>query len=604
MVFANPVFLGYSGNPDTGKTGIVFLDDSFSMSGKDEKGSFLEQGKKCLGDILSSYREPDNLYVMTSSSAVTNRGIPLYSGISGLLDSMNNSSVSYLPLNLPGLLNKADDILKSSVMLVDEIFVISDFHGTNLQKPVSENQYSHLSGDKVHFYAVNTGNREPANISILKAEVMTRLPEVSKEVKVRISVHNHNNFTVTNKVLLLIVNNIKTSEKAIDISANETAEFELSFKPDKPGDFSGYAEIVRTDAIDDEILQDDRRYFTIKIPEFYRVAVFSEKSGDSRYVKLALETADNELTGNSKTFRMSDISSFGELAGYNALFICGKKSFSQEEGIKISEYLNGGGGVFIFPPPDADVSSYNINLLSKAGGMSIGELIKPKENENPRVKFDRINFEHPLLSGIFKNDRLSSTADGNVIESPMLKSYFNLLSSNFTISLIALSDKHLFISESKVSGGKLLLCAVSSTDNMSDFPQKPLFLPLITRSVAYLARDVNPPLEYTIGLNNLWTSNTIPGIYSAGNAFAKNESKTAFNTDTTESFLKKASGKEIEDYFSKAGLRHIHYLNNTSDIVKIINQNRDGKELWLYFLFITFALMVVEIIYAKSIEKM
>lgn len=667
LAFSNPVYEGYAGDAGSvRKKAIVFIDDSFSMNVKNEQGLYLEQAKEALKDILKLFNETDEVYAIPSSVVGMNEKKIVYNDFQEMLDSVNNVNSSFKSLSMNEVLNLTDELLENKNSLLNEVYIISDFQRSSFNKELTSNiEYKNLSDENVRLYLVNIGQREANNLSVDDIELKTKIIEKDKNIRLIADVTNHSKFNVFNKAVNLVVDNNIVGEKVIDIGSLETKEVEFNFRPEKSGNISGYIQLTQNEFTDDEISEDNKYYFAFYVPEIINVGIIEDNPLDSRFVRLALETAKkitSDSSGHSDgLFNVSQLRTVSnDINKYDMVFIINKHNFSANESEVINKYIERGGGVFIFPGKDIDVNNYNNVLLSSLNAFKIGKLnyidFQDIETRFIKIKFETIDFEHPIMYGIFQNEKLSITSEptssGFNIESPLIKSYYPILLNDNSSPVITLSNNTVFLAEVKTLKGKILFSSVSADNDMSDFPMKSIFAPLIVRSVYYLGENVTGDLQYTLGKKNIipvrglkeitnlilpdnktiqysvtlpsseenpvnelnskeeipvalsYSANTeLPGFYSFKDSLQNKNFLFALNGEKGESDLQKAEEEVITDYFEEAGFENVTYISEPSSVSAIVINERKGIELWKYFLMAAFAFLLLELIYSKRLEK-
>ena len=661
LAFANPIYEGYTGDEGSvRKKAVIFIDDSFSMNRKDENGLYFEQVKKTFEDVLKLFKETDEVYVVPSSVITMKEKKVLYNDFKEIIDSISKANTSYKSLSVNEILNYTNELFEKSSGLINEVYIISDFQKTNFESELPTPLELENISDKVQLYLVNIGQRDANNISIDDVKVQSRIIEKGKRIKLKAYITNHSKYNVFNKTVSLVIEDEVVSESVVDIGSLETKEIDLDFRPGASGNVGGYVQLLQSEFIDDEISEDNKFYFTIYVPAIFNVCIVEDDPADSRFIRLALETAKKIISDLSSSedalFNISQVRGVTKsIYNYDMIFIISKRSFSQSESEIIKEYLNNGGGVFIFPGRSIDVNNYNNALLNSINAFRIGGPFYNVQDEQgiSQLKFERIDYEHPVLSEIFQNERLSITKDDFNIESPDIKSYYEILLNEVSISIITLSNKKNFLVESKSSNGKLLFCAVSSTTDMSDLPLRSIFAPLIVRSVYYLGGDPKGEIQYTLGrrniipvkdLNNItnlllpegskisfdvslkedrentdeseksfegeeyvslpYSYNTnVSGLYTFLDLNTNERYSFALNSEKRESDLQKANVDDVINYFKEKGFQNVTYIKNPFELEASVKQERRGIELWKYFLLAAIAFLLLELYYSRKLER-
>jgi hypothetical protein len=619
LAFSNPVYKEYFPvkNPDIRKVGIFVLDNSFSMNTKDGKGNYIEQAKNSIRQILSLYNPNDKLFLITSSRLKNSDGE--YKNNQLLIDSLTNLDFTCIPFELQNLLNSVKEIIKIENFPLYEVYFLSDFQKINLSNENIEKDLFRNMPENVHFYNIYIGEREANNISIEKVEIKSKILETNKDIKVSVILKNHNKFNTLNKQVNLFIDDKKVAESVVDLVSQERKEITLTFKPSRTGSTGGYVELLQNDFFEDEIIQDNKSYFSYYIPGKINIGLVSSNDINTKYIKLAIESAEklNNINNNLKFYNLNRSSNINDvIKNSDMIIISAKNSFSDEESNSLKDYIKNGGGVLVFPDKSISIESYN-SLFSKLEAFKLGELTRIGSDTSMNNKFDKIDFEHPIFSGAFKNEELSITNDKFFVESPKISFVFNILPGKNTINLMQIAGQKIFLSESFFGEGELIFCSVSASDDMSDFPMKSLFPLIINKSIFYLGIGAYKNENNVIGKNNVISisKNKLysipynskykePGIYSIEDSASNQNYFFALNRDSLESDFRKAELKDIKDFFNSYGFKNTEYLDVNSDIKPVILKSREGIELWKYLLLLALIFIILEMLYAKKLERM
>ncbi|MBR9974709.1 MAG: hypothetical protein KFF77_03940, partial [Bacteroidetes bacterium] len=193
-----------------------------------------------------------------------------------------------------------------------------------------------------------------------------------------------------------------------------------------------------------------------------------------------------------------------------------------------------------------------------------------------------------------------------------------------------------FLLDARVEKGRVLAFAVSPNLRWSDFPFKGLFLPLLNRSMFYLAaREDNAiPLvvgastEVTVteavtgdelfelrgddqaverivpkslpsGLVFPVTSPAQPGLYTL-NAGTEVLRALAVNTDPVEADLARADGQQRREFFARLGITQVSELAREANVAQAVTELRYGVELWKYMLALAILCAIAEMLIARE----
>lgn len=645
LCFSSPVFEGYAGSGnESNTTALIFIDNSFSMSARDNNGMYLNQAKEAVKKILENHKESDEIHFIPTSWIGMKKKNTYYNSFKEISDSLDKINFSYKPEFIDEVISLSNTILSESKNSRKEIFIISDFQKNNFNREILGNEFKNFNDNSINTYLIKVGNREIRNLSLDSFVTVTKILEKDKDVKIKIYLTNHSEYNLKNKTINLYVDNELKAERVVDVNSYEKKEIEFIFKTSRSGSTNGVIELVQSEFQDDEILQDNKYYFTIYIPGHFEIGLIGDNPKDYSFIKLALETATNilsdSLSKKSELFKINYESSIPEnISKNNIVFIANKNIFSDNEAQVLKEYISNGGGAFIFLGNDIDPNNYNATILNKLNSVRIEKLNNDKAlNEN--LKFEKVDFENPLLSEIFSNQKLNITAEKFNIESPKINSYFELLPGENSNPVITLSNNKPFLIESNLSKGKVIISSVSASNDFSDFPVKSIFVPVIIRSIYYLSNNFEIQKQYIAGNSNLIAIRDIKniseielpnkssvkpeikfenesenflylpyndnssqtGIYTLQDS-AGAENSFSMNYNPSESNPLTMSKIELTEYFKKNNLNNVRIIESEENISESIKESKTGLSLWKYFLIGALLFLAGELLLSKSLEK-
>jgi hypothetical protein len=225
------------------------------------------------------------------------------------------------------------------------------------------------------------------------------------------------------------------------------------------------------------------------------------------------------------------------------------------------------------------------------------------------------------------------------VESPRIRTSARFALTPQSDPIITLTNGAPFLAGQRVGTGRLLLFAVPPTTEWSDFPTKGVFVPLLHRTVLYLAREQTRSDEVTPGseivlrssttTTGSWTirnpekvdvtaSPTIQafqqllrfqatdqlGIYTV---LAKDTAiqKFVVNLDPRESRTRKATSSEIGNLLRRLGIESsaVHEGIRAENIERTVLESRFGVELWKYCILFALIVAIIELLVARTSRK-
>jgi uncharacterized membrane protein len=622
--FARPALKGLAlgGTTSAAKTTAVFiLDNTFSMSAVDANGSYFNQAKQTILDLIKNLQQGDEAALVLMADQ-GNDVIKPTLNISEFIKQVKNADISYSSGTVNHALIRAAEILDKSNNFNKEIYLLSDFQQGRLIEGKSFPDLSRLLNDKIKLYTFNYSGKDIYNLGIDDLKLNTQIFEKGKPVSFNTVVTNYSAQPADNTVVSLFIGGERSAQQSISLSPGESRIITMQASAKSTGYIDAVAELE-----DDDIIYDDKRYANFYIPDQIPVAIFYDNENDIKFIETALgltESGSIKLTVKN----LNQISSL-DLSQFDAVVIVGSKGISNIESLK--SYVENGGGLFLMPGEQTDLTDFT-NLTLKTGLPSPeGTAGKINETVNA-LSFDKIEFDHPIFKNIF------SDGEKKKIQSPDIYFHYKISTLGRGINIISLTDGTSFLSDYKIGKGKTLLLNISPVLSWSNFPLKNIFAPLLLKSVFYLASKDIPENDYFAGkpvtvnlpgvalpqvkamrpddtgefinLERSGSANFV--VYgrtnTAGNyKFYSGEKRVAeisVNTDPAESVTKYISISDFRKY-----LDEIHFMGKFISISKdenpseVVMRSRFGSELWRLFLFAALITGLVEMAVSRSAKK-
>jgi hypothetical protein len=646
LMFSRPFEKGYlfSANSKIRSSVLLVLDDSFSMLSRETGGSDFDAAKGKLTETLNLFDENDEIYFSTVSNINSQNKSFIFTDINTLRDSIKNTKVSDVTRNINTVIYFSNKILESSSNPNKEIFLFTDGQKSFLSGNAPITTDVKLA-ENTKLNIILSGSRKGNNLSIDTVDVVTKIFEKNKPVKIKCTVTNHNVFNVANKSVIFTSSpKPYRDEKVIDIPANSSVEVEFSVVPGASGFISGNVELQQKEISDDEIPNDNKQFFTFYAPPKVKVLMASESSTDLSYLKLALSASEEMMkdsTGSKAVFYDIDQITGSdlirkELTNYNCIIVVNKASFTSDEANKINDYINNGGGVIIYPGVNTQLENYNNTFLRIIDVPNINSKFSATES-NPSYKFENIDLSHPIFDGIF-TQKLDAK-ESILKDSPEIKSGFDLQAGKNSEPIITLNANKNFLVEYSRGKGKLLLFAVPPDLNGSNYPAKSIFSPITVRSILYLSpvNTIKPAIsgkDYFLdfsGFGKLDTSSISVSLQSNNSPIGnlklddKNslvnlkgflnsnsnykltqKSETVFefpsNFEKSESLLDKYTSIEITSLLKEKLQANVNVISPENTLSASILALRTGKEMWQYFLLFALLFLLIEYFIARTIK--
>lgn len=623
--FARPTLKGFAlgGTTSAAKTTAVFiLDNTYSMSAVDANGSYFNQAKQAITELLQNLQEGDEAALVLVSDQGNEKIKPTLN-LDEFSKQLKDAAVSYSSGTLNHSLIRAAEILGESRNFNKEIYLLSDFQKGRLSEEKSLPDLSKLLNDKVKLYTFNYSGKEIYNLGIDNLEVNTQIFEKDKPISFNATVTNYSNQSADNTVVSLFVNGERSAQQSISLAPGESKVIPM----ESVAKTTGYTDAV-AELEDDDILQDNRRYANFYIPDKIPVGIFYDDENDISFIKTALSLTSETGTIKLIEKNINQISSF-DLSQFDVIIIDASGNVINTERLKA--YVENGGGLFLMPGGKSDVSGFS-NITSALNLPNPVGVTGSLNQTNNTVSFDKIEFEHPIFQNIF------SQTDKKKLDSPEIYYHLKLSSEGKGVTIISLTDGTSFLGDYKIGKGKVLILNTSPVLSWSNFPLKNIFAPLFLKSVFYLASKDRPENEYLAGKPVLISLSDIAlpqikverpdkteefiNLEKSGSLNFITYSKTdltgnykfysgekivddiSVNTNPEESVIKYLSEEDFNKYLEGIHFkgRHISISKNENPS-QIVMQSRFGSELWRLFLIAALITALLEMVVGRSAKK-
>ncbi len=617
---------------------VILLDNSYSMNYETKDGPVFKLAKDKAKRILNQLKEGDeaSLIVFNLSPELINPQ-PTYDfkNLMKYLD--EEAELSAEITNVGSALKKGYEILKISKNLNQEIYLITDMEKSGW----SSLPPGFLSGEnkKVKLYVVDVSPPEKQNLCIENVEFGNQLIEPGKQFQLTARIANFTSQPATKLLVGLYLDGKRVGQSDTDIEEGGKSTIQFTAEVENAGIHTGFFELT-----DDDLMIDNRRYFTFKIPEKIRVLLVGENERDTRYLSLAL----NPLDAGDARKEVTPVSK-GELPSidfnqYQAIIFSNLSRLTDVQLANLERFIQRGSGIFFILGDKIDPEFYSKEILKRFFDLNTSASLTLTKSAEGFFSLEKFDLDHPIFQ-VYR--------DVEKEKLPVIKffSIFPLPESGNVNSIARFNLGKPALLEKNYGAGKILLWAAPLEESEGDLVMHPFFVPFINRSVECLASDLSRldeeilvdskiirefPSDLTEKgmelIDPQMKKIALQSSFSArdGSAFNKQTDKLILRIDHTPlpgiySILTRSSstGEEIVDRFAvnispidsdpqkidrteaekKLEKLNFFYINPQDDIEKSILQSRYGKELWKTFLWVALGLLVLEMYLAKSRKK-
>ncbi|MBI3860627.1 MAG: BatA domain-containing protein [Planctomycetia bacterium] len=402
---------------------IIVIDASTSMGLVSRDESLFERARQAARAIAGQGRPGDVFNLVRLSNVPPSVIVPdLAYEPAKVVDEIEQMSLPHGTADVPGCLEKVADLLKLAPDVPQkEVYLISDFQRTSWS--------AGPEGDAVRtrsllkqidaagkIVLVDVGQFETANVAVTSLESLEAFVTPARPAPLRATIRNFGTERVTGRHIELLVDDKLVEQRAVDLAAGaEAVENYLV-----PFSYGGERRVqVRLQK--DSLPLDDQRWLVVPVKD--KIRVLCVNGGHARtargkatdYLELALApeaVRARRAPGGADRSRIEPtVISEGELqgfdlGGYDCVFFCNVRRFTDREAQVIETYLQGGGGVVWSLGDQVSAESYDEILFRQGTGSlpaRLGDRQGEIEQRETAFEFDPGDFSHPIVAAFQGN---------------------------------------------------------------------------------------------------------------------------------------------------------------------------------------------------------
>jgi len=518
FAFAQPYFA----NRDivkTEKETVIYLDNSFSMQTKGEKGDLL---KRAVQELLNTVPEDEQVSIFTNTETYKN------TTIKSIRNELLQLDYSHQQEAIPAVILKGRKLFSKQQNSVKNLILISDFQ-----------QNEQLSVQNDSTFNTNYIQLKPANANNIALDSLYISEQDASSVTIAVVLKN-SGVPVQDVPVSLYDGGSLIAKSSVNVDTQNKSEVTFSIPSNKV--------IQGNIRIDDNSLQfDNNLYFNINSPEKINVLAINE-TDDEFLKKLYTEDEFNLISSPLKQLN------YNAIATQQLIILNELKTIPNPLLTALRSFKQNGGSLVIIPAKESNLGSYN-ELLRANNIWSIKEI--PNVTEK---KITKINFSHPLFTNVFEKKVTN-------FQYPKVNHYFYM--EKASAAILSLENNGQFLVENDQT---YLFTAPINTKN-SNFKNTPLIVPIFYNIGKNSLRLTN--LYYTLGKENTFDVQTSLA-QDAVLTLAKGDQKFIPLQQTANQKVRMTT----DEFPNEAG---IYTIKNQETDLQNISYNFDRKESTLQY---------------------
>lgn len=572
LAFAQPFFEAKDSKNATNEMYII-LDNSFSMQAKGKKGELL---KRAVQELLENTPETAQFSLLTNTENFWN------TDIKASKNSLQNLKYSATPFELSSIMAK---IKAHKSAHKKDIVIITDAVG------LAEKDVKNIDTEEKPYFIIPEAEQKN-NVSIDSVFINQTL-ENFYEIGINLSAYGED----FKPISMALYNQKKLIAKTI-INFNSKKK-KINFTIPKEA-FHGYVTIE-----DNGLTYDNKLYFSISKAKKTNVISIGEPE-KSNFLSRIYTSAEF----NYSNYSISSLD-YNSLEKQNTIILNELIEVPQALQTTLKAFVSKGGNLVVIPAEKSSISNLN-TFLGNFGKI----LFKNLENKDKLIT--KINFDHPLFSGVFENKITN-------FQYPKTSKSFEI--SSAYPAVLSYEDQSVFVTmiQNPVSGITVFSAPINTTN--SNFQQSPLIVPLfykmgqnnqktgvnaltIGNNQPYfvdvlLSKDAilevkgNDdsfiPIQQILNNKVKLTFNDFPETAGNYSVFDKKESveNLSFNYKRSESDLNQINTNVVSDFKT---------ADTLSTIFNTLQTERTDSQIWKWFVIFALLFLALEMAIIKFVK--
>lgn len=326
---------------------------------------------------------------------------------------------------------------------------------------------------------------ERANVSVDRVTNRSWMPAAGHGLDLDVVVTNGAPRAVDGVGLDLYLDSEHVGHQEVSLAAGQSLPVRFRLSPRRTGRLAGFVELE-----DDALTVDNRRTFTLDLPDQLRLVVVGQEAGDTYYAHRALAaaaTADPVLAVTALPAAALDPTA---LAHAEVVLLTGMDHLSPGQTAALDAFMANGGAVLIFPGPNAAQGSLVNDLLHGLAGVGFGPAIGAPGQDQAWQTLDATAPHHPLFADLLRD----ATRTG-----PRFFAYYRLQTSAAASIWARLTRGDPAVVSVPAGRGHLALGAAPLALGWTDLPLHGALVPLLQRLVRELRLGDERHRAYVVG---------------------------------------------------------------------------------------------------------
>jgi hypothetical protein len=460
---------------------VFVVDNSFSMGARASQASSFEQAKTRAIDILRLLDKGDEVFlVFASDLSKTFFEGPVHDRAL-VRRAVLNAALTSRPTDYRPALEMASAVMEDSRNLNKEIYLFTDMQRLGFES-FSRGALSGGGGKRLYVFDASPAG-QVENVAIEDLALSDPLLFEGSKLSLAATLRNHGQRQSTVS-LRSSLDGREMGVKEVALPPGATRSVEVAFSVEGEG-----LHHMAVDIGEDGLSADNARYLSFSVPGRARVALVADDPDTRSYLSIALSPEEGLSLFSPRVFASGEFPSI-PLKDYQVLALLDVSSLSSADVLKIVNFVQSGGGLFVALGHSVDADFYNSILLPKLGRIRLTEQRPPKREAEFFLRISSGDYGHPVLSQ-FKDKDKGDLSIARIYDRVGIETSSRIV--------MRLSDTRPLLVETELGEGKVMVSSVPMDGSLSDLPLRAVYVPLVHRIFRYLSIGEEVPHSLSVG---------------------------------------------------------------------------------------------------------
>ncbi len=461
---------------------LLLLDTSFSMQSEGPQGTAFDAARAAAGGILAQMHPGDEVSLMSFDDAPHRWFQTPVRDLDAVRERLAQLEPSHRRTRWRRALEEALNDLAGAMNPNRELYILSDFIGAPQESLRTDLRAA--QGD-VRVTLVPVGVESFVNVSLDKVEIPPGAILRDDPVQVAVSVRNHAPDVPADCVLRVDLDGEAKGEASLRLGRGAMQTHDFNLVATKAAELAGS---VRKQA--DRLPADDVRHFVLPVLAQLRVLLVTgaERGGGAFFLARALEPTRQGRSPIALNEVQAQRLASQDLDGVQVVVLSSDALLTQAQTQVLATFIAEGGGLCVLSGQREAADATN-GLLERLGAARLRGVVTRSEGFQNLVDLRPTG----ILAG-FADEALRG------LENVRFTRYAELAPGPDVRAVLRFAGGEPAVIEGVHGAGKYTVYAFDAGTDGSELALSPMFLPLLHRTVVYLAGETGrQQLDYEVG---------------------------------------------------------------------------------------------------------